>query len=202
MANTPELSELEQDLLGELFNIGVGNAAASLSQMVQQEVKLSVPEVEFVTVSELANHLGKNQSICSVAQYMDGPFKARSMLLFPEESSIEVVRKMLGSHLTDEAVADLQQEALSEIGNIVLNACIGSFAQAINAEFKVDLPQFELSKPSELLNVSGNSNDIILFIRIDLTLSESEITGYLAFLLGSLSLEQLHKILQTMLGKM
>ena len=44
MANLNILSELENDLLGELFNIGVGRAANSLSQMVNQEVTLSVPE--------------------------------------------------------------------------------------------------------------------------------------------------------------
>lgn len=202
MPNIPDLTELEFDLLSELFNLGVGKAAASLSKMVKQEVKLSVPELEFMTVAMLANQYSNDQTICSVAQYMEGPFNARSMLLFPEERSLEIVRKMLGDELPDEMISELQQEALSEIGNIVLNACIGSFAEAINEDFKVHLPQFELAKPSELLNVSGNSNDVVLFLKIDLTLSESKISGYLAFLLGSLSLLQLHKILKKMISNL
>ena len=53
-----ELDELELDLLAELFNIGVGKAANSLSQMVDQEIKLSVPSIDFKTVSQMTGLLG------------------------------------------------------------------------------------------------------------------------------------------------
>lgn len=194
-----ELSELERDLLTEMFNLGVGKAAASLSTMVKQEIKLSVPHIEFLTVTELADKLGTENAICSVSQVMSGPFSAQSMLLFPEKNSMEIVRQMLGEDLSDDTVMELQQEAFSEIGNIVLNACIGSFSDALNEEFKVDLPVFETSRSTDLFNVAEKSQDIALFIRIDLTLSASEITGYLAFLMGTLSLEQLKDVLEKML---
>jgi chemotaxis protein CheC len=200
VAKVIELSELEQDLLTEMFNLGVGKAAASLSTMVKQEIKLSVPHIEFLTVAELADKLGADSAICSVSQVMNGPFSAQSMLLFPEDNSMEIVRQLLGQDLPDDTIAELQQEAFSEIGNIVLNACIGSFSSALNAEFKVDLPVFELSKPVDLLNVSEHEHDTALFIRIDLTLSASEITGYLAFLMGSLSLKQLKEVLEKVLA--
>jgi len=197
-SNAPMLTELEQDLIGELFNLGVGQAAASLSEMVQQEVKLSVPSVEFISVAELSDHLGENQTICSVSQIMEGPFSGRSLLLFPEDAGIEVVRRMLGAHLSDDDITNLQQEALSEVGNVVLNACIGSFAQAVNQEFKIGLPEYALSKPKDLLTETGDEKEIVMFLKISLTLSESEITGYLAFLLGTISLQHLHLMLSEM----
>lgn len=202
MTNAIELTELELDLLTEMFNLGVGKAAASLSTMVKQEITLSVPHIEFLSVAELAHKLGSDVTICSVSQMLSGPFNAQSMLLFPQENSLEVVRQLLGADLPEETIEELQQEAYSEIGNIVLNACIGSFAEALNAEFKMDLPIFELSKPLDLLNVSENKNDTALFIRIDLTLSTSEITGYIAFLMGTLSLEQLKEVLSKMLSNL
>jgi len=202
MANPVSLSELEEDLLTELFNLGVGNAAASLSTMVKQEIKLSVPEIEFLTITELANKLGGDKTLCSVSQIVSGPFNAQSMLLFPEENSIDIVRKLLGEELPEETVTELQNEAFSEIGNIVLNACIGSFSAALDEEFKLDLPVFELAKPSDLFNLSKNRNETALFIRINLTLSASEITGYMAFLMGTLSLEQLKDVLAKMLSRL
>ncbi len=200
MPDTIKLSELEEDLLTELFNLGVGNAAASLSIMVKQEIKLSVPLIEFLTVKELANKLGNDNSICSVSLSVSGPFSAQSMLLFPEENSMEIVRKLLGEDLPEDTLIELQKEAFSEIGNIVLNACIGSLSSALNEEFTLDLPVFELAKPDKLLSVSKNKNETALFIRINLTLSASEITGYMAFLMGALSLEQLKNILSKMLA--
>ena len=202
MPNSLQLSELEEDLLTELFNLGVGNAAASLSEMVKQEIKLSVPYIEFLSLAQLANKLGGENSICSVSQIVSGPFTAQSMLLFPEENSIEIVRQLLGNNLPDDTLLELQKESFSEIGNIVLNACIGSFSTALKEEFAVDLPVFELAKPGELLKLSDQEQDTALFIRIDLTLSSSQITGYLAFLMGSISLEKLKEALEKMLANL
>lgn len=204
MTNKTLINELEIDLLTELFNVGVGNAAASLSTMVKQEIKLSVPQIEFLTTKELANKLGIENSICSVSQKMSGAFSAQSMLLFPEENGTEIVRQLLGPDVPEDSILELQKEAFSEIGNIVLNACIGSFSNAMSQEFDVDLPVFELGRPSDIFKLSDKNtgNDTALFIRIDLTLSTSKITGYMAFLMGALSLEQLKAVLTEMLSNL
>ena len=193
------LSELELDLLIEMFNLGVGKAAASLSSMVKQEIELSVPHIEFISVEKLAEKLGTSSTICSVSQILSGPFTAKSMLLFPEENSLEIVRKLLGEDLPEETIEELQQEAFSEIGNVVLNACIGAFADALNDEFRIDLPVYQLSKPPELLNTNENKDNTALFIRIDLKLSASDITGYMAFLMGTISINELKDVLKKML---
>ena len=46
------LSELHIDALAEVFNVGAGRAAASLSEIVGDEVKLSVPSVEVRKTSD------------------------------------------------------------------------------------------------------------------------------------------------------
>ena len=46
------LTELHLDALTEVFNIGAGRAAASLSEIVGDEVKLSVPLIEIKKTSE------------------------------------------------------------------------------------------------------------------------------------------------------
>ena len=130
------------------------------------------------------------------------PFLSTIYVVIPEENSLEIVRQLLGQDLPDDTIAELQQEAFSEIGNIVLNACISSFSEALDEEFIINLPVFELSKPLDLLNVAENKNETALFIRINLTLSESEITGYMAFLMGTLSLEQLKDVLTKMLANL
>jgi len=198
----PSLTELETDYLSEIFNIGVGNAASSLSQMVKQEIKLSVPELSFLSSTELIELLGSKNLLSSVSQKMDGPFSAQSMLLFPDADSLEIVRKLLGEHLSDEGIAELQNEAMSEIGNIVLNACIGSLSQSFDMTFQIDLPEFNRATPDDILKSKHlDRESLILFIRIELTLSESKITGYLAFLLGFESFSILHDQIKAKLSQ-
>lgn len=134
---------------------------------------------------------------CSV-----GHFLLSLCCYFLKKNSLNIVRKLLGEDLPDETIEELQQEAISEIGNIVLNACIGAFSESLDTDFKIDLPVFEISKPLDLLDTSENKNETALFIRIDLTLSASDITGYMAFLMGTLSLTQLKDILKKMLGNL
>jgi chemotaxis protein CheC len=193
------LSELEQYLLLELFNIGVGRAADSLNKMVNQEVALSVPEVELITIERLSAQLGKQQISC-VTQHINGSFEAQSLLLFPEEASLQIVKLMLGDQLSDETIAELHQEGFSEVGNIVLNACIGSLSQSINERFSIDLPEYDIGDPHNLLNVEEKGDEAVLFIKINLRLSNSNVEGFLAFLLGSMSLAKLHTLLKSMLA--
>lgn len=193
------LTELEQDLLLELFNIGVGRAADSLSQMVNQEVVLSVPDVELITIERLSTKLG-SQKISCVTQHINGSFDAQSLLLFPEEASLQIVRLMLGDQLSDETIAELHQEGFSEVGNIVLNACIGSLSHSINEKFTIDLPEYDIGDPHNLLNVDNQGQEAVLFIKINLKLKNSNVEGFLAFLLGSMSLNKLHTLLKSMLA--
>lgn len=197
------MDELELDLLNEIFNVGVGNAAASLSQMVKQEIKLSVPEIDFLTSDQLIKVLGQDKLLCSVSQKVSGPLVAQSILLFPDVDSLEIVRKMLGNQISDAGIAELQNEAMTEIGNIVLNACIGSLSEAFSQTFIIDLPEFERAIPAILLESRQLSSDsFILFIRIELSLSESKITGYLAFLIGGASFSILQKSLNKTLSSL
>lgn len=203
MANMLQLSPLEEDLLTEMFNLGVGSASNSLSKMVDQEVKLSVPTVIFDSIENVAASIGNDQFICGVTQEIKGPFNAQSMLLFPEEGSFEVVNRMLGDSLSREMLVDMQQEALSEIGNIVLNACIGSIAQMLGSTFEVDLPSYKLETAEHILITDNRKSiDTVMFIHVEMTLSESAITGYMAFLLETGSMTKLQQSLKQALDSM
>ena len=49
-----ELTEIERDAISEIANMGVSRAAASLRQMVGEQVLLSVPSVRIVSRQEAA----------------------------------------------------------------------------------------------------------------------------------------------------
>jgi chemotaxis protein CheC len=164
--------------------------------LVKQRLTLSVLEVEFQSVSNLAQHFNENCSMCSVSQHMSGPFEAKSMLLFTEQGSLEVVRLMLGSDMSDETLAELHQEAFLEIGNIVLNACIGSISRFMETRFRIDPPQFKLGNAHYLIPGSDSVvHDAALLIRISLELSNSATRGQVVFLLETMSLNKLHSLL-------
>src|SRR4029077_18382559 len=125
-----QLEELERDALAELANIGVSRAAANLRKMVGQQVLLSVPAVAIVTRDHAAQIVADraNGGLVAVQQAFAGDFSGRVLLIFPETNSLELVRAVTGGELPLEDIIDLEQEALAETGNTILNGCLATIA--------------------------------------------------------------------------
>ena len=181
-----ELTELQLDALVEIFNMGVGNAASAMSGIVNEEVTMSVPTITFQSRTDAATTLGNKESrnICGISQQYQGAFTTNAILMFPEEKSLEIVRLMVGDSVSMEELTEMEQEAMSEIGNIILNACVGTLANIFKHELQGSLPSYHVGSCSDILEVSDNSSqDIVMMLHIDFALEKHEIHGYVAFLL-------------------
>lgn len=189
------LSELQTDALTEIFNIGAGRAAASLSEIVGEAVKLSVPRIQLYQSSEIdAGILSLNSPrIGAVKQHFSGPFNADAMLLFTEDRALEIVHDMMGSQVGIEDVAEFEQEAMSELGNIMLNACISSMADMLELTLDSSLPIYTVGATDVVLQqiISDANQPLMLVLHIDLAIENRHSQGYLVFLLSSSSLEKL-----------
>ena len=51
-----ELSEMEQDALGEIGNISMGSAATTLSVLLGRRVSITTPKVEVITFENIKNN--------------------------------------------------------------------------------------------------------------------------------------------------
>src|ERR1700729_3106214 len=96
------LDEMELDALGELVNIGVSRAAASLGTMVGEQVLLSVPSVMLVSRSRAAELISTSRQdlLVAVRQEFHGDVSGRALLIFPEKNSLELVRAVAGEGLS------------------------------------------------------------------------------------------------------
>jgi len=189
------LSELQMDALTEIFNIGAGRAASSLSEIVGDEVQLSVPRVQLYQSSEInAEVLSLNSPrLGAVKQSFSGPFDAQAMLLFTEDRALEIVHDMMGSQVGIEDVAEFEQEAMCELGNIILNACLSSMADMLELTLDSSLPVYSVGETDALLwqIVSEADQSVMLVLHIDLAIVKRQSQGYLVFLLSSSSLQKL-----------
>lgn len=197
------LDELQRDALGEIFNIGLGRAAASLSQIVQEEILLTAPAVRVLHPRQIRQEFtpGRQEKYSAVAQDFSGPFAARAMLVFPERNALEIVSRMLGNHVRPEEMAEYQKEAMCEIGNIILNACISALADLFTVEFHSTLPVHCFDRFDTLIQ-SGEADDAaVLLIQVDLVISQQQTFGHILFLMSVSSLSQLIDCLGSYLAK-
>lgn len=188
-----EFSELQRDALGELFNLGVGRAADSLSKIVQDEVELSAPMISLVRPTEVASTLlgSEFRQLSMVTIDFSGPFDAQTILLFPERNALAIVSHMLDPNMTPEELSEFEQEAMCEIGNIILNACISSLADEFSVEFHGGLPVHHFSDTDSMDMFGDAEEQIILVLQINLAMRHEHVEGHLLFLLSVSSLQAL-----------
>lgn len=179
-------SEIELDALAETFNLSLGEAASMFSEMIRENIIISVPTVEILSravLLEQLQHQGSDR-LCAIKQRFESSsdFNTNTLLLFPEQGTLELVRKMLGDSTPIEHITELEQDTLAEIGNIIMNGCMGSLANLFNNRMTGTLPDVSVSNTSDVLN-NYDLNELFLVAKISMSLSSTNITGLVLFIM-------------------
>jgi chemotaxis protein CheC len=196
------LSELELDALTEVFNLGVGQAAHALSQIADESVDLSVPRVAFMTRQDLALQMQAQgcERLCAVRQGFSGVFATDAVLMFPVDQSLLLVQMMVGGNIPLDQLGEMEKDALAEVGNILLNAIVGSMADMLHMQFEGSLPEVEQGTAGEVLGASDGNIDSVLNLEVDFEVAAREIRGFIAFMLDVKSVNYLKQRLAQFLA--
>jgi chemotaxis protein CheC len=191
------LTELERDALGEVSNIAMARAANSLRQMIEHEVLLSVPSVEILSQEAATRIVAKpdNPGLVAVRQDFSGAFSGRALLIFPEANSLELVRAVVGRHLSLTDIVDLEDEALAETGNIILNSWVATIANLLKRGLKMSLPVVVRGKGRHMFESVEARENLILFLHIRFEIRNKEIRGYVALLMDIPSMDELRSLI-------
>lgn len=181
-----KFSDIELDALAETFNLSLGEAASMFSEMIRENIIISVPTVEILSravLLEQLHHQG-SERLCAIKQRFESSsdFNTSTLLLFPEQGTLELVRKMLGDSTPIEHITELEQDTLAEIGNIIMNGCMGSLANLFNNRMTGTLPDVSVSNTSDVLN-NYDLNELFLVAKISMSLSSTNITGLVLFIM-------------------
>ena len=199
------LSELQLDALTELVNLGVSRAAGNLAVMVREEVILCVPKVALMTRQDAIRTLGQrdSRSLVAVHQTFEGEIVGRALLIFPEERSLELVRSLVSSELSNEEIIELEQEALAETGNVILNSCLATIANSLESRLKISLPEVIRGESTRFFSLPPppEAGSTVLFVYINFAVRRRNIEGYIAMLMDLPSLEALKKLLDALIRR-
>jgi chemotaxis protein CheC len=199
-----ELTAVERDALAEIANMGVSRAATSLREMVGEQVMLSVPAANIVTRREACRLVERGSTkLVAVQQSFDGPFAGNALLIFPAAQSLELVRMIVGNEHSLEDVIDLEQEALAETGNIILNACLATIANLLHHTMRMSLPSVIRGDGATLFNVEQEATqaNLVLFLFIDFSIKKRDIHGFIALLMDLPSIAALKTIVRDFVGR-
>jgi chemotaxis protein CheC len=200
-----ELTVPQKDALSELINIGYGRAAGALSELTGYRITLEVPNVSMHEIAEIAPMLEDvvHGEVASVNQMFSGPISGTAMLLLDERSAA-----MLSQLLTDQGLPPPKagpldasaREIITEVGNILLNACLGVFGNLLQVHVSFSVPRLHVeSIPHVLESINVETDEKLrygLMIHTRFRLRASNVTGYLVIILGITSLDRMLRELE------
>jgi chemotaxis protein CheC len=200
-----ELEDLERDALTELVNIGVSRAASGLRTMVGRQVVLSVPSLEVVSRSAATSLIRERETgpLVAVRQDFEGAFNGQALLIFPEQNSLELVRSVTGGELSSNEVLEIEDEALAETGNIVLNSCLATMANMLQQPLTMSLPEVIRGEGARLFELGSDTGPraVVLFLYINFAIMDRDIRGYIAMLMDLPSLDTLKGLISAFIKR-
>ena len=168
--NYNQLSSLEIDTLREIGSIGTGNAATALSQMLNREVRITLPEVRIMEYNEAIEWIGGPEAVTAgVLVKMGGQLSGIMLSVQNLEFVNLVMNSMFNEHVDSfENLGELGQSGMVEIGNIMISTFINALSGLAGMDVTLTVPAFTVDMQGAILAVPmaeyGGQSDYIMTI--------------------------------------
>lgn len=168
--NYDELNSLEIDTLREIGSIGTGNAATALSQLLQKEVRITMPEVRIMGYNEAIEWIGGAEEITAgVLVRLGGEINGIMLSVQQLDFVNLVLESMLGRGVQDYmGLHEMECSALIEVGNIMISTFINALCSLAGITINLTVPAFTVDMQGAIMAVPmaefGGQSDYIMTI--------------------------------------
>jgi len=205
------VNQARMDMLKELANIGVGNAATSLSQMLEEaRVDMEVPEVKLEELQEVPEHLGDPESavggVYFEAQSTEEDINLVCLFVLPLDSVKYLILKLLPGWASDASDIDVSADMgemeismLREVGNIVAGGYLSALSFITGLTFLPSPPQLAVDMSGAIVGAviaeTRLVDDKLILLKTTIHSAQHSIEGNVLILPDEGSLERIFKLM-------
>lgn len=170
LENMDQLNAMHFDVLREIGNIGQGNAASSLSQMLSQTIDISVPTVKLLDFNESVEYLGGPENVVlGMLVGLNGDIKGMMLYVLQKNFANSMLNAVFGKQINDLTELDeMDISFIQEIGNILAGSYVNAISSLTGLTIDISVPTISIDMAGAILAVPavefaqiGNS---VLFI--------------------------------------
>lgn len=189
------LSSIQLDALKEIGNVGAGNSATALSQLISRKIDMTVPQIAIMPLGDVPDVVGgPDVMVAGVYLRVYGPAPSSILFLLPRDSAYYLVDMLMGREQGHTTSLDAMDEsALMEIGNILAGAYLNALSHFTKLTLLPSIPALAMDMAGAILSVIliqlGEMGDHALVIETEFTTENDGVKGHF-FLIpdpGSLS---------------
>jgi len=171
------------DILTEIGNIGAGNAATALSEILQGRVDMSVPKVGILKFKELINELnGPENIIVAILVEVSGDLDGFILFALETECALTLLRLVGMEYGKDVfSLSELEMSTLTEITNILTGTYLTAVCDLTGLAINATVPSFAIDMAGAILNVPisfyGRVGDSVLLIETQFKSGDDLVIG-------------------------
>lgn len=191
------LNPLQLDALREVGNIGTGNAATALSQLINKKVDMTVPNINIVPFDDIFSSIGGDEIAVGVIVRVLGDTPGNILFVFEKDTALSLVEILTGKK--EDYLSEMGNSVICEIGNIISSSYMNAIAKFTGLTLIPSVPAVTYDMLGAILSTtfieSGQFDDYVLDIETVFVQNNSEISGHFYYVPMPGSLE---KILSTL----
>ena len=142
--STADLAESTDriDAYRELVNVAMGRAGESLAQLFDEFIDLPIPNVNLLETNELHMAIAevqRNAQVSAVSKgFVSAGISGEALVLFNDSNFANMVKLL--KYEAQEVTEQLEIEALMDVSNILIGACLNALSEQLNVKFSHNHP--------------------------------------------------------------
>ena len=195
------LTPRQLDALREVANIGAGHAATALSQMTDQRIMISVPQLSIATIDDMPNQIAEpEEPVAAVLMKMEGDLTGLTLLVFPHPIALRVAGLMMRRKVT--ALGAIEESAIKEAGNILSAAYLNALADFLRMTLLPSPPSLAVDMSDAVLSstfvASAHGASQVVCVESEFQLQEDDerLRGFFLLLPDPPSLQRILKTIR------
>ena len=211
MLDLSSFNNLQLDAIKEVGNIGTGNAATALSQLLSCMIDMDVPKADLVSIYSISEYYGTPEAVVGAVFVRSmGEFGCSLIFIQDEEDANLMVDLLLKQQFQDSVPEDLPQEmidsAIAEVGNIILSSFLNAINMLIGTQHQITPPGVAHDMLASILDVVasifGQMGEMAVLVNTELRIGDHNdgrnISGNIVMLPDPDALELLLRKLQVL----
>lgn len=130
------------DAYREMANVAMGQAGASLATLLGEFIDLPIPNVNLITNTELHMAIAdiqRNESVSAVSQgFISAGINGEALVIFNDSNFANMVKLL--KYKDDDNTQSLELEALMDVSNILIGACLRALSSQLHSVFSHNHP--------------------------------------------------------------
>ena len=182
--NYNQMDSIHFDVLKEVGNIGSGNAATALAQLIQDKVNMEQPQTELIQIENISDIVGGAETIVTaILITLEGDIEGMMMFML-DHSSASNLSNILLKDIDEETINEnkLDESAIKESGNIIAGAYLRALSKLLNITIEPSIPYLSVDMAGAILSVPaiefGKLGDDALIIETKFWKDEYDVSGY------------------------